>query len=182
LTRRTVDNAKVYFLYDEGIAVPRWGYALGLYRISLQAQRNWGEGSTVLDRLNRQSLCTALASGRVIILATHGDAGYAVTYFAPEVLAVWPAESGVKDKTESPHFLLTGVRGADNKWGLSENVKVNDKLQLAYVFACNAGKKASQWQEHLSPARVVTYNRLSTVFDHAVWFAITGPSQLKQLR
>jgi hypothetical protein len=53
---------------------------------------------------------------------------------------------------------------------------------VAYIFACNAGKKASQWEEHLSPARVVTYNRLSTVFDHAVWFAFSGPSQLKQLR
>ena len=182
LTRRSVEDAKVYFLYEEGIAVPRWGYALGLYRISLQAQRNWGRGSTVLDRLNRQTLRTALASGRVVILATHGDAGYASTYFAPEVLGVWPADNGATDETKSTHFLRIGTLGVDNKWGRSENVKVNDKLQLAYVFACNAGKKASQWEEHLAPARVITYNRLSTVFDHAVWFALTGPSQLKQLR
>ena len=40
LTRTCVHDAKVYFLYDEGIAVPRWGYAMGLSRLSLQAERN----------------------------------------------------------------------------------------------------------------------------------------------
>lgn len=172
LTRRNVENAKVYFLYDEGIAVPRWGYALGLYRISAQAQRNWGKGSTVLDRLNKQTLRTALASGRVVILATHGDGGYAATYFAPEILGVWPAAIGVTDETKNTRFLRIGVLGADNEWGRSENIKVNDQLQLAYVFACNARKKASQWQEHLAPAWVITYNRLSTALDHALWFAL----------
>jgi hypothetical protein len=182
LTRRSAEDAKVYFLYDEGIEVPRWGYALGLYRISLQARRNWGKGSTVLDRLNKNTLRTALASGRVVILATHGDAGYVATYFAPEVLGVWPPDSGVTDETKSAHFLRMAVRGTDNKWGMSENVKVSNQLQLAYIFGCNAGNKASQWREHLAPAQVVTYNRLSTVFDHALWFAFTGPSQLETLR
>jgi hypothetical protein len=155
---------------------------LGLYRISLQARRNWGKGSTVLDRLNKNTLRTALASGRVVILATHGDAGYVATYFAPEVLGVWPPDSGVTDETKSAHFLRMAVRGTDNKWGMSENVKVSNQLQLAYIFGCNAGNKASQWREHLAPAQVVTYNRLSTVFDHALWFAFTGPSQLETLR
>jgi hypothetical protein len=152
LTRRMVEDAKVYFLYDEGIPVPRWGYAMGLYRVSLQAQRNWGRGSTVLDRLNKETLRTALTSGRVVILATHGGAGYAATYFAPEVLGVWPAESGETDETKSPHFLRIGVRGADNKWGKSENVKVTRQLQLAYIFVCDAGKKASRGK-NISPLR-----------------------------
>src|SRR5690242_13046573 len=47
-TRTTGEGAALYFLYDEGIPVPRWGYALGLYRVSLEADRRWGKGSTVL--------------------------------------------------------------------------------------------------------------------------------------
>jgi hypothetical protein len=182
LTRRSNENGKVYFLYDEGIVVPRWGYAMGLYRIALQADRNWGMGSTILDHLTRETLRVALANGHVVILATHGEAGRAVTYFAPEMLGVWPADNGLTDETNSRHFLRIGALQADNKWARQENVSVNTHLQLAYVFACNAGDRASQWQEHLAPAQVVTYNRLSTVWDHALWFAFTGPAELIKLR
>jgi hypothetical protein len=182
LTRRSSNRAAVYFLYDEGIQVPRWGYALGLYRISLQAQRSWGQGSTVLDALNRETLRQALATGRVVILATHGDDGVAESYFAPEVLRVWPPDSGATDEARSPRFLRMSVLGPDEKWGKAESVPVNKHLQLAYIFACNGGRKASQWQEHLAPAQVITYNRVSTLWDHAVWFALTGPAEVKKLR
>ena len=182
LTRRSTEGAEIYFLYDEGIAVPRWAYAMGLSRLSLQAQWNWGKGSTVLDRLNRETLRTALACGRVVILATHGEAGYVATYFAPEVLGVWPAESGVTDETGGAHFLRVGTRGVDRQWSKAENVKMTSQLRLVYLFACNTGTKASQWEEHLAPAQVVTYDRYSTILDHAFWFAFTGPSELKRLR
>jgi hypothetical protein len=181
-TCRSSDTAAVYFLYDEGIQVPRWGYALGLYRISLQAQRNWGKGSTVLDRLNRETLRQALANGRVVILATHGDDGVAETYFAPEVLRVWPPDSGVTDEAKGLRFLQMSFLRPNNKWGKAENVPANSQLKLAYIFACNGGRKATQWREHLAPAQVITYNRVSTLWDHAVWFAFRGPAQLKNLR
>jgi hypothetical protein len=141
LTSRSSNQAAVYFLYDEGIQVPRWGYALGLYRISLQAQRNWGAGSTVLDRLNRQTLRQALANGKVVILATHGDDGVATTYYASEVLSVWPPDTGATDETKSLRFLRMSIRGQDNKWAEGENVPVNKYLQLAYIFACNGGEE-----------------------------------------
>jgi len=48
--------------------------------------------------------------------------------------------------------------------GASENAPVSSQLQLAYIFACDGGKKASQWEEHLAPAQVITYNRASTVW------------------
>ena len=63
-----------------------------------------------------------------------------------------------------------------------ENLSVNRDLKLAYIFACHGGTKASEWQEHLAPAQVVVYNRFSTVWDHAIWFAFTGPSELKNLK
>jgi hypothetical protein len=182
LTRRNSDNAAVYFLYDGGVWVPRWGFGLGLYRVSLQAQKKWGRGCTVLDHLNKETLRTALANGKVVILATHGADGYATTSFAHEILSVWPADTGATDGTNSSRFLRASVRGPDHKWGKDENVPVGGHLQLAYIFACNGGTKASQWAEHLAPAQVITYNRVSTVWDHAVWFALTGPGQMKKLQ
>ena len=59
-------------------------------------------------------------------------------------------------------------------------VPVNRGLQLAYIFACNGGAKAAEWREHLFPAEVVAYDRVSTVWDHAFWFALTGPARLKE--
>jgi len=182
LTRRSGEAAAVYFLYDEGISVPRWGFALGLYRITLQAQKKWGKGCTVLDSLNRETLRVALANGKVVILATHGKDGYADTCYAPEVLRVWPPDTRAVDEEKSSRYLRVSVLGADNKWSKEENVPANSHLQLAYIFACDGGKKASQWQEHLAPAQVITYNRASTVLDHAFWFARTGPAQLKKLQ
>jgi len=58
---------------------------------------------------------------------------------------------------------------------------VNRDVRLVYIFGCDSGKRAPLWQEHLAPARVVAYNRWSTVFDHALWFALTGPAELKEL-
>ena len=181
LTRKSRKDAAVYFLYDEGIPVPRWGYALGLYRVTLQAQRNWGKGSTVLDRLNKRNLRTALAHGKVVILATHGGDGYAATYYAAEKLCVGPPDIGAIDEKKSSRFLRLSLLDADFKPGEWENVNVNSDLRLVYLFACDSGKKASQWEEHVAPARVITYNRMSTVFDHAIWFAFTGPVQLGQI-
>ena len=181
LTRRSGQSAAVYFLYDEGISVPRWGFALGLYRITLQAQQNWGKGCTVLDRLTKETLRVALTNGKVVILATHGKDGYADTCYAPEVLSVRPPDAGATDENKNSRFLRVRVLGADKKWSEGENVPVNSRLQLAYIFACDGGKKASQWEEHLAPAQVITYNRASTVWDHAFWFALIGPSQLKKL-
>jgi len=56
-------------------------------------------------------------------------------------------------------------------------------LQLRFpdLFACEAGKRESQWEEHLAPAKVIAYDRASTVWDHAYWFAWSGPAQMKRL-
>ncbi len=182
LTRTNREGASVYFLYDEGVWVPRWAFAMGLYRVVSQAERNWGKGCTVLDRLNTQTLRTALASGKVVILATHGEEGYAVTYFAPEYLCVGPPDRGAIDERGSARFLQTKVLGRNDKWSAWQNVTVGSQLRLAYIFACNSGTRDSQWQEHLAPAPVITYNRVSSAFDHAYWFAFAGPATLSKLR
>ncbi len=175
------DGAAVYFLYDEGVGVPRWAFALGMYRITLQADRNWGKASTVVDHLNQDTLRAALASGRVVILATHGEKGYAVTYFAPKCLCVAAPDTGAANEIGSRHFLRMKLLQPEDKGGGWENVTANPNLKLAYLFACHGGARAAQWEEHLSPAKVVTYNRISTIYDHAWWFAITGPKLLEQM-
>jgi hypothetical protein len=173
--------AAVYFLYDEGIPVPRWGYALWMYRVSLQAQRNWGKGSVVLDRLDKETLRTGLAHGRVVILATHGGDGYACTWYAPEKLGVFPPDTRATNQ-DGPRFLRTSILGPNNQWGEMKSVPVSRDLRLVYMFGCDVGKETSQWQKHLAPAETVTYDRWSTAFDHALWFGLTGPGALKRLR
>lgn len=182
LTRTSRASAAVHFLYDEGIPVPRWTYALWMYRVSLQAQHNWGKDQTVLDCLNKETLRVALSRGKVVILATHGGDGYACTWYAPERLGIFPPTAGATNETQSARFLNTRVFGADDKWGGIESMDVNRDVRLVYIFGCDSGKKASLWQEHLAPAHVVAYSRWSTVFDHALWFAFTGPAELKQLQ
>ena len=182
LTSTNREGSAVYFLYDEGAGVPRWVFALGMSRVILQAQRNWGTGCTVLDRLNAETLRTALASGKVVILATHGEQGYAVTYYAPECLYVGPPDTGAVDEMKNTRFLRTTILGRDHKWSTWKNAAVGDGLRLVYVFACNSGTRAAQWQEHLAPAQVITYNRVSTIFDHALWFAFTGPADIRRIK
>jgi len=182
LIRTSRERAAVYFLYDEGAGIPRWLFGLGMYRVSRQAEQIWGAGCTVVDRLNKATLRTALANGRVVILATHGEGGYAATYYAPECLCIGAAESGTEDEGKSARFLSMSVRDRENRWGKWENVPVGRDLRLAYIFACNAGERAPLWNERLAPAQVITYNRVSTVFDHAYWFAVTGPRTIKGLR
>jgi hypothetical protein len=123
LTRRSTDGASVYFLYDEGVGVPRWGFALGLYRILVQARRNWGNGSTVLDCLNRQTLNTALTNAKVLIIATHGGDGYATTWYAPEVLRIEPPETGASDESKSPRYLRARVLGRDGQWSTPDSAQ-----------------------------------------------------------
>lgn len=189
LTQKNRDGAAVYFLFDEGIPIPRTGYALGLYRLSLEAQRNWGAGSIVLDRLNKETLRTALAYGKVVIFATHGADGYAGTYCAPQTLCIGPPDAGDTNQINNSRFLRTCVlpddyeswtRLKEGKWDQWENIDVNSGLRLMYIFGCDAGKKG--WKEHLAPARVVTYDRTSSAFDHVLWFALTGPAELRKVR
>ena len=184
LTRTSRNDAAVYFLYDNGIPVPRWTYALGLYRISLLAQRKWGRGCTVVDRLNPPNLRTALAHGKVVFLATHGDDGYAYVFnralprISPGTLRIEPPDIDTRSGTKTCRGLCISVLGADNNWSKPETITMNSGLRLAYVFACDAGKRASQWQTNLAPAQVITYNRASTIYDHGWWFAFTGPARL----
>ena len=145
----------------------------------------------MLDRLTQGTLRTALTSGKIVILATHGGGGYAGTYCSPETLIVGPPPLGATDEMGRRQFLQASIlpydwehwnRLREGKWDRWENVPVGSQVQLVYLFACDGGKKASEWQEHLAPARVISYNRTSAVWDHAWWFAFNGPPQLKSLK
>ena len=84
--------------------------------------------------------------------ATHGGDGCATTWYAPEILRIWPPDTGAIDEKKSPRFLHVSVLGKDDQWNTPQNVTVNDHLVLAYIFACDGGAKARQWNEHLAPA------------------------------
>jgi len=120
-----------------------------------------------------------------------GGDGYAGTYYAPETLIVGPPPRGATDELGRQRFLQTSIlpynreswkRLREGKWDRWENVPVGSRVQVVYLFACDGGKKAAAWQEHLAPARVISYNRTSAVWDHAWWFAFVGPAQLERLK
>jgi hypothetical protein len=176
LTRTNGDGAAVYLLYDEAIGVPRWVYALGLYRVSLQARQQWGPDSVVLDRLNANTLRTALANGQVVILASHGKRGDVIT---PN-LGVAPPTLGATSEQHESCFLWCWGAGV-NETGTVEAIPVNRRLRLVYVSGCDSGQKAEEWEEHLSPAKVITFNRLSAPLEHLWWLLTAAPQEIGNL-
>jgi hypothetical protein len=180
LTRTNREGAAVYVLYDEAIPIPRWAWAVGFYRITSQAQRKWGADSTVLERLNQETLRTALTNGKVLIFATHGSEGYLLANNS--TICIGPPAMGTTNELDKPHYLGICALTADKKWSPWEMLEAGHQLRLVYVAGCDSGKKAAQWTEHLSPARVITFNRLSSLIEHAYWVTIAAPAEIKQLQ
>ncbi|HKB38675.1 MAG TPA: hypothetical protein VKD72_19685, partial [Gemmataceae bacterium] len=95
--------AAVYLLYDDDIPVPRWLYAVGMYRLSLKATDRWGPGSVVLAPLNEESLQEALAHGRMVVLATHGSDGLVT---ASSLVVCAPRVEGDHDPLRMRYLLV----------------------------------------------------------------------------
>jgi hypothetical protein len=176
ITRTNGEGGAVYLLYDDAIPVPRWAYALGLYRISLLAEQQWGADSVVLDRLDADTLRTALANAKVVIFASHGSGGDIGT----PALRVAPPPLGAMDEREGISFLVISRPGAEST-PITERVYPSPKLRLVYVSACDAGLKAAEWKEHLSPADVITFHRLASPLEHLWWLVTAAPASIEKL-
>jgi hypothetical protein len=171
LTRGLDDRpAPVYVLYDDMQWCPRWVFQLGAYRIALAARERWGEGSVVVAPLDEHSLKQALRHGRFVVLLCHGREGYVVKdkFLAAPPPPV-PATRSVCVTTDP-----TG----EQPW---EYVPVGDDLRFVYVTACDAGQRADDWQAALTPAEVITFDRLSAMLEHVWWLWIPAPQRVKSI-
>lgn len=157
--------SSAYLLYPEEIftpvpytdfgtfTVPRWVFALGFYPISEVATARWGEGSVAVKPLTRANLNEAFQYGRLVVVASHGT---------PD-----------------------GIPLPDGDYFSPEDVApggVNSDLQLVYLAGCNIGARRNDWEQALSPARVIAFNRISWESEHVFWLWFVGPGLVAELR
>jgi len=137
--------AALYVLYDETQA-PRWVVTLLAFPMNHAANHRWGSGSVIVAPINRHSLREALAHGKVVYLATHGENG--------------------------PMLYREGSLGPQD---VAQGMAVGSDLRLVYLAACHGGDMADQWKKVLAPAEVISYPRFSAHLEHAYWLWVRLP-------
>jgi hypothetical protein len=135
-------SAPLYILYDDTQA-PRWVMALVSVPTLSAAERHWGSGATIVAPITPQSFAEALARGRLVYVAVHGERG---------------------------PLLYRG--GEITPQDVARRMPVGRELRLVYLSACHGGDMAAEWEAAMAPARVVSYPRFSTHLEHArfLWF------------
>ncbi len=169
ITRPQDGPASVYMLYPQErfeplpytslgtFTVPRWIFTLGFYPISEVATARWGDGSVAVKPLTRENLNEAFRYGRLVMVASHG--GYN--------LGTIPL-SGNPEDYFSPADVTPGGVGSN--------------LQVVYLAGCYIGALENDWKNTLSPARVITFNRISWESEHVFWLWFIGPRFVLELR
>jgi hypothetical protein len=138
-------SAPLYILYDDTQA-PRWVMALVSFPTIHAAERYWGRGSAIVAPITPQSLAEALARGRLVYVAVHGEHG-PLLYRGGEL---------------TPQDVARGM-------------PVGKELRLVYLSACHGGDMAAEWEAALAPARVVSYPRFSAHLEHARFLWLQAP-------
>ena len=57
----------------------------------------------------------------------------------------------------------------------------SDRLEFVYLTGCDSGAQETAWKNAFAPARVVTYNRLTSVFEHIWWLWVRAPRVVRGL-
>ncbi len=169
ITRPQEGPASVYMLYPQErlqplpytslgtFTVPRWIFTLGFYPISEVATARWGDGSVSVEPLTRENLNEAFRYGRLVMVASHGGS----------TLGTIPLPGDPKGYF-SPEDILPGGVGPD--------------LQVVYLAGCYIGALEKDWENTLSPARVITFDRISWESEHVFWLWFIGPGSALGLR
>lgn len=140
-----------YMLYEDVNIVPRWVFELGFYRASRAAGRHWPPPAVKVVRISPESIAEAKARGRFVFIGSHGLA----------------------------HGLLL-----ESGWLTPEQVAempAGGRLEFVYLTGCDSGAQKAAWEKAFTPARVVTYNRLTSVFEHAWWLWTRAPQVIEEL-
>jgi len=143
--------AAAYLLYDDLGFVPQWVFEVGFYRISLAATARWGPGSVVVAPLTKEALDAALAHGRFVFVASHGNEGR---------ILIGRSSYGPDEARRAPP---------------------GRPLQLLYIAGCDVGDSAPAWRNGLAPAEVILFNRESYVYEHFRWLWLDGPARIRAL-
>lgn len=151
LVRGDAAPGTVYFVYEDNGVVPRWVFGLAFYQMALETRRCYGEGEAVMLRITKENLRRALQEGTFVVVGSHGQA------------------QGIIAEHEwfAPHDLAPGDVGM--------------QLREVYLAGCDSGALAQDWERALSPARVITHDRLTAVVEHAWWLWMQGPAELREV-
>lgn len=152
LARQDEAPGQVYLLYDDLNKFPRWIFALGFYRISLTAAAQWGDDSIVAVKLTETTLEHAVRNGRFVFIASHGKA----------------------------EGLLMNKKFV--KPGDVEAMGINPGIEFVYLTSCDSGTQKKAWEDAFAPAKVVTFDRLTAIIEHAWWMWFRGPRQIAAMK
>lgn len=151
LVRDRGEPARAYCLYHDNGMVPSWVFALGFYRVALAADARWGGHAAVMLPLNRYTLERALAEGTFVFIGSHG----------------------VRSGLLMDHGFLKPEDVAQ--------MPKSPELSFVYLAGCDSGASRDGWTQVLAPASVVTFDRLTSVLEHAIWLWFTGPARIGNL-
>ena len=151
LVRSDAAPGAVYFVYEDLDTFPRWLFAFGFYRISLEARAQYGQGSVVLLPLSPESVGRAKREGRFVVIGAHGR---------PRGIAHRSGWITPKDVEAMPG---------------------SGMLRFVYLSSCDSGAQRGPWEAAFAPAKVVTFDRLSAVAEHIWWLWFRGPSVLSEI-
>ncbi len=143
---------KVYMVYEDAKVFPRWIFVLGFFPIARAAHDAFGQDSAVLLPLSRPNIARALNEGRFVFLGTHGG------------------KEGIL--MDARYYVPPTDIGA---------LGGNPGLKFVYLTCCDSGAQKDAWERAFAPARVITYNRLTAVAEHAWWLWFEGPGIVRQL-
>jgi uncharacterized membrane protein len=180
LARENAASAPVYYLYDDhdydffGPCGPAL-HKLFFYRVSRVAHERWGPGNVVVQPLTAENFRTAIAQGRFVVLTGHGASG---AFTTKDGWTVWPDTPAMFEEDRQ----LFPVIGFVKPNFPTTSATPGKDLQFVYMSACDAGEKATEWEQRLAPARVVTFGRLSAAGEHLSWLWCDAPGQLKEIR
>lgn len=140
--------AKVHLLYENAGRFPRWLFAIGFYPMANAAERRFGPGQVILQRVTRESLHRSLHEASFVFLGTHG--------------------------------MHQGILVPDGFFKVSDVTpgEVNQDLKFVYMAGCDQG---AGWETAFAPAKVISYNRLTSVAEHVWWMWFDGPRAVREL-
>ncbi len=163
MSQKVIKPAKVYMLYDDMGFVPHWVFPFGFYQILKTANNKWDKGAVSIEPITNKSLNEAILNGKMVFLSVHG--GYSTSEFAGLF-----------------HF-MNNARNKYYAYGPEEIAKlgIGNNLEFIYLAQCNGGSKHEEWVRVFYPAKVKTFDRISTYPEHIFWLWYKLPKILNNI-
>lgn len=161
LSKKTTTPSKIYMLYDDMGFVPKWLLTLGFYQVQLAAQNKWGAGNVSIEPITHENLREALCNASLIFFSVHGDWSN----------GEYAGQFHFFNKTRDKMYLY----GPDQ----IKHIGIGEKLKFVYLAHCNGGLLEKEWAETFYPAKIKSFNRISTYPEHIFWLWIKLPNIIK---